>query len=832
MRNRFFFLSFLIGFSFLSYSQEPFNGDDEKMLIKNEIERYKHRFVTQQATLADERYDVTYYKLDVMVTTSPQYIRGSVLMKAFSKLDGLSTITIDMMNSLTVDSVKVGSTTVGFTQQSSSFDVTLDRAYNLDEEIAVTMYYRGVPGNSGFGSFEFSSHSGTPWVWSLSEPYGAKDWWPCKDHPNDKADSADIFVTCSSAYKVGSNGKLLDVVDNGNSTSTHHWKESYAIPTYLISIAITNYAQFSNWFHYSPTDSMEVLNYVLPEHLSSAQANLPRTVDMLEIYSDMFGLYPFITEKYGHSEFGWGGGMEHQTMTSLGGFSEGLVAHELAHQWFGDMITCRNWPNIWLNEGFATYLTALYYEQKYGSSSYWGEMTGEMNSAKTAVGSIYVADTNNIGNLFSGSLVYAKGATVLHMLRHVIGDTAFFTSMFTYANDPRYKYGTAVTEDFQAICEVVSGKDLDYFFSEWIYGEKYPKYMFGWSAQPVADGYEATINISQTTGTSNPTFFTMPVDIKFSASGWDTTITVFNNQQIQSFTVTLSHEPTSAQLDPNNWILKDFTKAFSATPSSLTFGTVNVGTSKTLSVTVRNNGVSTMTFSSVASDMVQYTVTPSTGSLVVGDSLKFDITFTPTGDGSKIGHIIFTHNLGTPDQITATAFGLWPRYTHKLFQNWNLVSLPVKPADPRKATIFSTASSAAFAFEGISGYVAKDSLFESNGYWIKYNSETNVTFMGYTRNTDTVEVTAGWNLVGSLTKAISVVNVVTDPSGILASDFFGYNVGYAFSDSLKPSKGYWVKVSQDGKLILQSVVVTGARNIGTMEGTMERKEEAIRTTRR
>ncbi|MBI3193722.1 MAG: M1 family metallopeptidase, partial [Ignavibacteriae bacterium] len=489
MRRTFFQLFFLIGFLLVGFSQEPFHGDDEKILIKNEIERYKHRFVTQQTTLADERYDVTYYQLNIIVTTSPQYISGSVLMKAFGKQNGLTTITLDLMNSLTVDSVIVDSTNVGFTQQSSSFDVTLDRTYNFDEELEVKIYYHGVPGNSGFGSFEFSSHQGTPWVWSLSEPYGAKDWWPCKDHPADKADSADILVTCASPYKVGSNGKLLSVVDNGNGTSTHHWKESYAISTYLISIAITNYAQFSNWFHYSPTDSMEVLNYVLPEQLASAQANLPRTVDMLEIYSDLFGLYPFITEKYGHSQFGWGGGMEHQTMTSLGGFSEGLVAHELAHQWFGDMITCRNWPNIWLNEGFATYLEALYYERRYGATAYWGSITAEMNSAKTAVGSIYVRDTNNIGNLFNGSLVYAKGATVLHVLRHVIGDTAFFTSMYNYANDPRFKYGTAVTADFQSVCETVSGKDLDYFFNEWIYGEKYPKYLFGWSVQANSGGY-------------------------------------------------------------------------------------------------------------------------------------------------------------------------------------------------------------------------------------------------------------------------------------------------------------------------------------------------------
>ncbi|TAK51080.1 MAG: hypothetical protein EPO24_16220, partial [Bacteroidetes bacterium] len=245
-RTFIFCILIITNISFL-VSQEPFNGDDEKLLIKQEIERYKGRFFQQQSTLAEDRIDVTYYKLDITVTTSPQYISGVVTMDAVALVNGLSSITLDLMNSLSVDSCFVGSVEVGVVQGASSFNVTLDRTYNLGESFRAEIYYQGIPGSSGFGSFEFSSHAGTPWVWSLSEPYGAKDWWPCKDHPMDKADSAEIVVTCDSEYKVGSNGKLLGVTDNGNGTSTHHWKESFPISTYLISIAITNYAEFSNW---------------------------------------------------------------------------------------------------------------------------------------------------------------------------------------------------------------------------------------------------------------------------------------------------------------------------------------------------------------------------------------------------------------------------------------------------------------------------------------------------------------------------------------------------------------------------------------------------------
>lgn len=540
--------------------QLPSPGDDEQELYKSEARRYAG-LMQADHVLSDTSIDVTYYKLDLSVTTSPDYLQGSVVMNALSRFDSIGTVTLDLMNAMTVDSVLMSGMPVSFMQQPTTVTITLDRNYGTNELFSVEVFYRGVPGSSGFGSFEFSSHSGTPWVWSLSEPYGAKDWWPCKDHPSDKADSADVWVTVNSAYKVGSNGKLTEVLDNGNGTKTYKWAERYPISTYLISVAITNYAEFSLWFHYSPTDSMEVLNYVLPENLGTAQNQLPRTLDMLQIYSDRYGLYPFIEEKYGHSQFGWGGGMEHQTMTSLSSFGESLVAHELAHMWFGDMITCANWPNIWMNEGFATYSVAVYYEGKYGSSNYWSYMNSQMSSARNANGTIHVQDTSNVGTLFSSSLVYAKGATVLHMLRHVVGDSVFYRALKSYANDPRFQYGIATTESLKDVFETESGQQLGYFFNEWIYGEKYPRYTYWWYALPDTDGgSQVRVSVSQTTGTSNPSFFTMPIDFKLSNAGWDTTVVLFNTVNNQQFAFRTSQQPTSGTLDPQGWILKTATQ--------------------------------------------------------------------------------------------------------------------------------------------------------------------------------------------------------------------------------------------------------------------------------
>jgi aminopeptidase N len=517
-------------------------------------------------TPGQEGFDVTYYKLDLNLRTSPAGLGGSVTMIARSVINDLSFVTLDLMSTMTVDSVFVsGVRAVGVVQQTAYFTVPLNRRYSAGEYLTVKIYYHGVPGSSGFGSFAFQTAPGsaTPWVWSLSEPYGAKDWWPCKDHPGDKADSVDVWLTCDAQFKVGSEGSLIAVVDNGNGTRTHKWQHRYPIATYLVSITVSDFVEVSRWFKYTSTDSMLVLNYALPSAAAASASSMNVTLPMLGIYSDLFGLYPFIKEKYGHSHFGWGGGMEHQTMTSLGGFDESLIAHEMAHQWFGDMITMRTWPHIWLNEGFATYCVALYRERKYGSADYTDEIVNHIFPGivgpTAPSGSVYVRDTSTVGQVFNTVLVYHKGGAVLHMLRHVLGDTVFFRAMKLYATDKRFMYATASTEDFQSVCENVSGKSLGYFFSEWIYGGLYPTYRYEWGTTQGAPPYTVRVSLSQTTGTSNPAFFQMPIDFKFTGTGLDTTIVVTNNAASQVFVFTLPKMPTSFQLDPGNWIVKSVT---------------------------------------------------------------------------------------------------------------------------------------------------------------------------------------------------------------------------------------------------------------------------------
>lgn len=559
-------LLIVIIFSSAVYSQQF-----DKEFFQHEKQRYAHELKFNKVLYpGDSTYDVTYYKLDLKVTTTPNYLNGIVTVKAKSNMDNFNQFFLDLQNPLNVDSVKTGNTNLSFTHSNAKLNINLDRNYSTGESFSVIIYYQGVPGSSGFGSFTFGSHNGTPAIYTLSEPYGSSDWWPCKDTPADKADSSDVWITCNSAWTAVSNGSLENVIDNGNGTKTFEWQNRYPIAQYLISMAITNYTVYYNYFHYAPNDSMPVIHYIYPEQFGQVKAQLDKTPQMLQVFSEKYELYPFITEKYGHAEFGWGGGMEHQTATSLGpgAFSEGVISHELSHQWFGDKVTCKDWHNIWLNEGFATYSEGVWYEASQGEAAYNSYINSIAASAKNANGSVYCQDISNVNSIFNYDRTYAKGGMVLHMLRGVVGDSTFFHILRHYLDDPLLAYNVATTEDLQRNAEEVYGSNLDYFFQEWIYGENYPHYDVVWSKHNVSGNlYNVTLQVNQSTN-SNPTFFTMPIQIRIASDAGDTLVTVFNNQQSQTFNIQLNGMPTSLSFDPNNYILKAL---------SITTGVKNVG---------------------------------------------------------------------------------------------------------------------------------------------------------------------------------------------------------------------------------------------------------------
>jgi len=537
--------------------------DGYKPWIKAERERYsKMKELSEVQYPGDSKIDITYYGLNLKITTSPNFLTGNVTIDVKTDTTSLNTCFLDLRNILTVDSILINGTAITYTHSSNKITINLDHTYVQDEPFTLNVYYHGVPGGSGFGGFYFGTHGSpsTPIIATLSESYSGPYWWPQKDTPADKADSSDVWITVADNLTPVSNGTLESITNNGNGTHTYYWKNHYTIANYLISLAITNYTQYNTYYHYSPTDSMIITNFIYPEHFNSTIQNaLDETDDMIEVFSIRYGMYPFIEEKYGHAEFGWGGAMEHQTCTSIryNAINSEVISHELSHQWYGDMITCKDWHHIWLNEGFATYSEAVYIEARDGKAAYDAQISDEMYWAKFALGTIWVQDITDEGEIFNGYRSYSKGGCVLHMLRGIVGDSTFFDIMRTYSADPSVSYGVATTEDFQAIAESVYGQNLNYFFQEWIYGENYPKYTVGWNKTLVGgDIYQISLNIYQNIN-SNPAYFTMPVQVKINTSLGDTTVTLFNNAQTQNFQFQVNGFPTSIVFDPGNWILKD-----------------------------------------------------------------------------------------------------------------------------------------------------------------------------------------------------------------------------------------------------------------------------------
>ncbi|UCB53248.1 MAG: putative Ig domain-containing protein [Candidatus Zixiibacteriota bacterium] len=514
--------------------------------------------VQTKGTPAQSYYDARYYRLDLKLNNTTEIISGSVYMYAEALIDGFNVVELNFFDNpeMYIDSVTSNGASAYHTWNNDIIRVFLNGTYNTNETFGVTVYYHGHPLEGGLQSFDWGYHGSPamPIMSTLSEPYFAQAWWPCKDLPRDKADSVDININVRSDVYVASNGVLREILDYG-STKTYKWHEGYPITTYLVSIAATNFTIFSNWYHPIRGDSMEVIYYVYPERYDQAAALWPITPSMIEVFANTFGEYPFVEEKYGMAHFTWGGAMEHQTNTSFSSswYSEWVIAHELAHQWWGDYITVHNWHHIWLNEGFASWSEALWAESLGGLSSYHSYMNGMQHWGG---GTIFVEDTTDAWNIFA-SIVYDKGAWVVHMLRGVVGDEHFFQILRNYYSDPRFAHGSADTEGFQDVCETTSGMDLDYFFQEWIYGEYYPKYRYSYTWEPAGGGYSNVYVHLDQTQTTNPTHFTMPVRINVGTYSGDTTVVLFNDPGRKDIGVRLlGTSGVNVSVDPDRWILR------------------------------------------------------------------------------------------------------------------------------------------------------------------------------------------------------------------------------------------------------------------------------------
>ncbi len=518
-------------------------------------------------------YDITYHKLEFKVDPANFYIEGKVTT-TYTAVSNMTSLVFDLAritdtsdpnysNQIEVSSVRMNGNNLTFTRNEEEIIINLPATQTAGTSATVEITYAGAPAGSGFGSFITDNHNGTPVLWTLSEPFGARDWWPCKQDLNDKANSIDVYITAPSEYNSVANGMQQSKVDNGNGTSTTHFHHGYPIPAYLIAMAVTNYQIYEQQAGLGTAESpyFPIVNYMYPETATNNINSVAVTPSILNFYETKFGPYPFRNEKYGHAQFAWGGGMEHTTVSFMtagnnGAYSRSLIAHEMGHQWFGDKVTCGTWKDIWLNEGFATYLASMTIEFLDGDAAFITNKNSMITSITSSPnGAIYMTDDEalNVNRIFSSRLSYNKGAMVLNMLRFKLGDTNFFQGLRNYLNDPALAYGYAVTPQLKTHLEAASGLSLTEFFNDWVYNQGYPIYTV--SAQTVAAG-QVRITLNQTQSDPSVSFFELPVPVRLTGAGGQQQDYVLDNTSNgQQFVVNVPFTPTGIEFNPKKDII-------------------------------------------------------------------------------------------------------------------------------------------------------------------------------------------------------------------------------------------------------------------------------------
>lgn len=513
------------------------------------------RIMNFNANPLTDNYDLVYSRMEFEVDPMQAFIEGEVTAY-FEAKEELSEIVFDLKNNMNVLEINQRGSSLNYSQQEDNLIIELPEVQAENVLDSLTISYSGAPQSAGFGYFQQDYHAGNEIIWTLSEPYGAKYWWPTKQDLSDKIDSIDVYLTFP---KLNSNGQENIGVSNGvevtqeteGSFKTTHFRHRYPIPAYLVAIAVSNYSVYTEEVD-NNGNPFEFINYIYPEDLTEVQSKTAQTPQMINFFAEKFGEYPFADEKYGHCQFGWGGGMEHTTISFMGSFGQELIAHELAHQWFGNKVTCAGWQNIWLNEGFANFMYGLITENfnDEGSFKSWRQ-SAVYSITSQPDGAVFVPEEelDNISRIFSSRLSYNKGAMVLHMLRRKLGDEDFFQATRNYLNHPDFAYGYADTEDLRGVLEEQSGLDLNQFFTDWIYGEGYPQYHLEWNQE--TNG-QVNLNLSQETSKPQSVgFFEGEVPIRL-IGNFGESMEVWINQTTpqQDFNIDAEFTVQEIQIDP------------------------------------------------------------------------------------------------------------------------------------------------------------------------------------------------------------------------------------------------------------------------------------------
>lgn len=573
------------------------------------------------------KFDVLDYKIYVdirscFITPFPKNFTGKVTVKL--RVDStLNSIQLNAVNtSMTINSVGLSGSS--FSHSSNVLTINLNRTYIPGEilEVLVNYTHNNVTDNAFYAS--------NGMIFTDCEPEGARKWFPCYDKPSDKA-TLDLTAKVPGTARLGSNGRLNDSTVTGD-TIYYHWISRDPVSTYLIVMSgKVNYKLDIVYWHKisNPSDSVPIrFYYNSGENPATMKTKI---IPMMTHYSQKFGEHAF--EKNGfatlNSSFTWGG-MENQTLTSLcqNCWNENIISHEFGHQWFGDLITCGTWADIWLNEGFATYLEAIWFENTGGYTSYKNDIVADANSYLSGnpgwpmYNPSWAIVTPNTNDLFNTEITYYKGACVLHMLRYTLGDSLFFSVIKSYATDSLggFKYGNSVTDDFTAKISAAAGQDLSWFVNQWVKEANHPVYQNYYSIIPNGGSNWSVSFIARQTQT-NSAFHKMPVVVKVSfTTGSDSTIKIMNDANYQTFVFNFSRQPTGLTFDPNNDIVLKQATTTLQSPSA-----------KTLTLTAFIEGFYNASSNNITPDSATVLLRNVTSPFSVIDSAKAVLNTSGTG---------------------------------------------------------------------------------------------------------------------------------------------------------------------------------------------------------
>lgn len=525
--------------------------------------------VRSQTNPSLAKYDVTHYNLSIEFDLNQKSFNGNVEVTA-EILQPMNELILHASNTtLIIDSVFYSQNKLNFRHKNDLLTIPLTSIFSTSRvfdyphsSIQLIVFYHGTSdfkGDFDDGGVYFSADDR---VATSSEPNFARKWFPCKDVPSDKA-TASIAITVPDNLIAVSIG-LLTKTEHNNCSATYHWETKYPIATYLISVAAAPYSQFSEEYTSLHGKKMNIYYYVFPEDSIKARTDFINTTKILSFFEQIFGEYPFIDEKFGFTEVDGEMTMENQTIPSIqqNMFTgdrqyELTLAHETAHQWIGNMITPVDWKHTWLNEGFATYLEALYLEHRKGSEAYQKYINSMMSMSEgTYSGSVIGQSDTAFWDSFSPRQYY-KGAIVLHMLRRMLGDSVFFRCLKNYSSNPQFRFINVRTEDFITECENASGQNLGWFFDQWVYTSTdfidRPMLEYDWTDFPENNSYQIELTIEQKS--KNPVY-RLPLDVSVKTLDSLQSFTILDSLTTQTFRLTVNSKPQTVTIDGDNKIFK------------------------------------------------------------------------------------------------------------------------------------------------------------------------------------------------------------------------------------------------------------------------------------